>query len=692
MKRLFTQFMLLLFVTTAVAQSEYYSSIDGKNGGATLKNALYNLIKNHKQISYGSGSSSTWGAFYTTDAVIENGKRRVLDMYSSEKRYFGSKGDAISDMNIEHSVAKSWWGGTKNNAYCDLHHLNPSDKDANSRKSNYPLGELTSVSWDNGVTFVGKANIDGSSQNAYEPCDEYKGDFARTFMYMFTCYQDLTWEYTWMNYENSAYPTLKPWAVKLLLKWHKEDPVSEKEVNRNNAVYAVQGNRNPYIDYPQLADYVWGDSINYVFHLNGDVEDGSGSIGGGTGGDGTEIEGGWTEYINENFDGTSMVFTTQETTGNYPWELSSYYKLALASSYNSDTETGNDAESWLISPSIDLSKAEQAKISFDYVIRYCQSGKASEYHQLLISKDYSGDVEEVAWDIIDFGAAVNETDWSLTEVKDIEIPAKYLGEKSVTIAFYYKGTAVKSGTFEIDNFILQAIEGDGNEGGGDGNEGDGNEGGGNEGTTGGNDGNFTGNSFTLVTDAAQLTAGDSILIVYENYVMGASAGNYRNNTDVMTSNGTVTYLAADAQKIILEEGAVEGTFALNVGDGYLAAVSSSSNYLKTATAVDANSSWKITVGSDAIATIQAQGDKTRNIIQYNTSSPRFSCYNGSQKLVNIYAKSPVTTIVREIKCGKNLNIYSLAGVYVGKLAENENTPSCLKRGIYIIDGKKIFVK
>ena len=181
--RLFAAFLLLQLSFAALfAQVEYYEPIDGVKGGATLKTALYNLIKEHKQISYGSGSSSTWSAFYTTDAVVENGRRRVLDMYSSEVRYFGSKGSAVSGMNIEHSVAKSWWGGNKNNAYCDLHHLNPSDQIANSRKSNYPLGELTSVSWDNGVTFVGKANIDGSIQNAYEPCDEYKGDFARVFI------------------------------------------------------------------------------------------------------------------------------------------------------------------------------------------------------------------------------------------------------------------------------------------------------------------------------------------------------------------------------------------------------------------------------------------------------------------------------------------------------------------------------
>ena len=100
MKRILTQILLLLSVTAAIAQADYYKSIDGIKGGEPLKTALHKLIKNHQQISYGSGSSSTWGAFYTTDAVIENGKRRVLDMYSSEKRYFGSKGDAISDMNI----------------------------------------------------------------------------------------------------------------------------------------------------------------------------------------------------------------------------------------------------------------------------------------------------------------------------------------------------------------------------------------------------------------------------------------------------------------------------------------------------------------------------------------------------------------------------------------------------------------
>ncbi|MBR3977789.1 MAG: endonuclease [Bacteroidaceae bacterium] len=681
MKRILSLLLLLqLCAVQLFAQAEYYESIDGTKGGAALKTALYNLIKDHKQISYGSGSGSTWAAFYTTDAVIENGQRRVLDMYSSEKRYFGSKGSAVSGMNIEHSVAKSWWGGTKNNAYCDLHHLNPSDQTANSRKSNYPLGELTSVSWDNGVTFVGKANIDGSSENAYEPCDEYKGDFARVFMYMFTCYQDLSWEKTWMNYANSTYPTLKPWAVKLLLKWHKQDPVSEKEVNRNNAVYAVQGNRNPYVDYPQLADYVWGDSINYTFHINGEVEDGTG---GSTGGGDTAIDvpDGYYLKLFENFEESTMNFTPVNTVGDFPWMFE--YQCGEVTSYDDDGVAHN-AESWLVSVPLDFTKDGSAELTFDYVIRYCADDKVQEHNQLLISRDYSGSIADATWEAIDFGAEQNSTDWTKTTVDAIVIPASYMGDKSVVIAFKYIGTEERAGTFEVDNIKLIAAEGE-NDGNTENENAGGGDDGGSTGGSEGNDGNFTAGSFTLVTDAAQLTVGDTIVIAYEEFAMGASAGNYRYKTDIQVSNNTITYLADDVQKVLLEEGAVEGTFALNVGDGYLAATSTSKNYVATVTVIDANASWAITIDSDALATVKAQGDKTRNTLQYNTSSPRFSCYTGSQKPVTIYAKSPVATGIGNVK-GESGNVKTVFDL-TGRRVNNAAAP-----GIYIVNGKKVLVK
>lgn len=295
MRRILVAAVLLLSCLSLDAQQSYYSLIEGVKGGETLKNALYKLIDKKQTVDYGSGASRTWGAFYTTDAIIEGDRRRVADMYSGNARYFGSKGASVDGMNIEHSVAKSWWGGTENDAYRDLHHLNPSDQEANNRKSNYPMAKLKSVSWTNGIMNVGKAEIAGASQNAFEPADEYKGDFARTYLYMFTCYQNLKWKYTWMVYESSTYPTIKPWAVDLLLKWHHDDPVSQKEIQRNNAVYAIQGNRNPFVDYPRLADFVWGDSVDYTFHLYGAVEDGTGNQAGSSVGSSAGEESGGSE-------------------------------------------------------------------------------------------------------------------------------------------------------------------------------------------------------------------------------------------------------------------------------------------------------------------------------------------------------------------------------------------------------------
>lgn len=247
----------------ATAPIGYYRSLNGLKGQA-LKNAVHNLIKPHTVVSY----NSLWSYFPSTDCMLTD-KSRVWDMYSSKTYYFRGF-SSVSGMNKEHSFPKSWWGGTEVDAYTDLNHLYPSDGEANLAKNNHPLGEVETASYSNGVTKVGtpKKGQGGGDGSVFEPADQYKGDFARTYFYMATCYQDYRWKYTYMV-NNSDWKTLNTWAIDLLLKWSRNDPVSDKETTRNDAVYRVQNNRNPFIDHPELVEYIWGDKQDQVFNVDG---------------------------------------------------------------------------------------------------------------------------------------------------------------------------------------------------------------------------------------------------------------------------------------------------------------------------------------------------------------------------------------------------------------------------------------
>ena len=218
-------------VSEAQIPDGYYSSLKGKKGAA-LKNAVYEVIKDANVLSYGSGSGHTWEGFYTTDRTDEN---MVIDRYSYEEHYFGHIGSAVGGMNIEHSFPKSWWGGSKNQAYQDLFNLMPSETTINSKKSNYPMGEVTSGDIGNGCTKVSNGN---NGYKLWEPADQWKGDFARGYMYMATAYQNLNWSGTQalQILQQGEYPTLQKWAYTLYMKWARTDKVDELEIKRNDAV------------------------------------------------------------------------------------------------------------------------------------------------------------------------------------------------------------------------------------------------------------------------------------------------------------------------------------------------------------------------------------------------------------------------------------------------------------------------
>ncbi len=272
MKKQFLLQLFLLFLSVSMlAQipAGYYDAANGKTNGE-LKTSLYQIIKVGVRLSYGSGSTSTWSGFEKSDLHPDG---YVWDMYSLNKRYFSGNGGSVSGMNIEHSVAKSWWGGTTNNAYKDLYHLNPSDATANSARSNYPLGINNGSKFDNGSIKVGNNTFSTDySGLCFEPLDEYKGDFARAYMYMFTCYEDLSWTGTnapTMLNANETWPMLKTWAKDLLLTWSRQDPVCEKERTRMAAIYKIQQNRNPFIDYPELVEFIWGNKQGQPWSATG---------------------------------------------------------------------------------------------------------------------------------------------------------------------------------------------------------------------------------------------------------------------------------------------------------------------------------------------------------------------------------------------------------------------------------------
>ena len=147
-------------------------------------------------------------------------------------------------------------------------------------------------------------------------------------------------------------------------------------------------------------------------------------------------------------------------------------------------------------------------------------------------------------------------------------------------------------------------------------------------------------TWTLVTDAGTLKAGDKVVIVAKDYDFALSTTQNSNNRGQAaitksSDKNTLTDVPSTVQVLTLEAGTTTGSFAFNTGSGYLYAASSSKNYLRTETELSANSSWKITI-TDGTASVVAQGSNTKNTMYYNQSSSLFSSYSSAQKAIVIY--------------------------------------------------------
>lgn len=174
---------------------------------------------------------------------------------------YNSEGDCY---NREHSVPQSWFN-ENSPMVSDLFHVYPTDGYVNGKRGDLPFGEVGTVDWTstNG-SLQGDCVTPGYTGHVFEPIDSFKGDFARTYFYMATRYQNVV--SAWPSnsttcavvFDGNGGLVFKPWYVTMLLSWCALDPVSTKEINRNNAVYAIQDNRNPFIDHPEWILSIWG--------------------------------------------------------------------------------------------------------------------------------------------------------------------------------------------------------------------------------------------------------------------------------------------------------------------------------------------------------------------------------------------------------------------------------------------------
>ena len=287
MKKFNLILILVLVSATLFAQipKGYYDGTEGQEG-YTLKTTLHNIIKGHNNHGY----DGLYDGYQTTDVdnYYEN-DGTVLDMYSENPTgsdpynwthnndhcgQYQHEGDC---WNREHLIPQSFFG-SNSPMVSDIHFVVPSDGKVNGNRSNYPIAEVSSASWTslNGSK-LGSCSSSSYSGTVFEPIDEFKGDIARMLLYFVTRYEG---QLSGFNPSNSRNPLdgsedrgYEQWYIDMLMNWHEQDPVSQRELDRNDACYDFQNNRNPFIDHPEWVQCIWSSTgCNGLYFTSSPVE------------------------------------------------------------------------------------------------------------------------------------------------------------------------------------------------------------------------------------------------------------------------------------------------------------------------------------------------------------------------------------------------------------------------------------
>ncbi len=671
--------------------SGYYNGATGKTG-EELKVALHDIIKGHTTISY----QQIWNAFWSTD---NKGNNVVWDMYSDGADYsynyytngnyqcgeYEQEGDCY---NREHSWPKSWFSGSEETVPGrDLHHVFPTDGFVNAQRSSYPYGEVQSATWtsQNGSKLGACKSSLGYSGIVFEPIDEYKGDFARALMYMSVRYYSE--DDDWGSSDMTSKSIIEDWAINMLLNWSDNDPVSQKEIDRNNVVYGIQSNRNPFIDHPEYARMIWDPNW-----------DGSGNIGNGdfvkvTSSD--EITDGDYLIVCENngvaFNGalnsldaagntigitiTGSVIASSEVTNAAVFTIASRdngYSIKSASGYYIGQTSNNNglasSTTTVYSNTLSVNDGNVDIVSFGAYMRY-NASSGQERFRYFKSSTYSGQqaiqlykktmtysitLASVANGSISASAeeAVEGASITLTSTPDLG----YEFDHWLVTDASNQPVAVMDNQFEMpaSNVTVSAVF------------------------------VYVGEPFVqqyyLVTSTDQLVVGRTYLIVNTEYnkALGKTQNpNNRTAADVIIESDIISTLG-DACELTL--GGQTGAWTLydatnNSGYLYAAGGSANNNYLKTQTTLTTAGKWTITLNNNKATIKTIDSGVKRHTIMYNNTGNIFSCYASGQKDICLFIRSEEYDHV-ENEAIANLFSFDSHTVHSGAMLTVSGTATC----------------
>ena len=648
---------LASLITKAQIPNGYYNDAIGKSGDE-LKAALHDIIDDHTTIPY----QQIWNAFWSTDNK-DNGV--VWDMYSdipngtplytysmgqNQCGEYVQEGDCY---NREHSWPQSWFSGDDQAVPSrDLHHVFPTDGFVNSKRSNYPFGEVDVPSWtsQNGSKLGSCKNSLGYNGIVFEPIDEYKGDFARALMYMSVRYygEDDNWGTSGMTNKSE----ILPWAVTMLLRWNDNDPVSQKEIDRNTVIYNdYQHNRNPFIDHPEYARMIWDPNWQGGGNIgNGDfvkvtsadeLTDGEYLIvcennnvafnGGLTTLDVTSNTIGVTitDSVISASDATNAAFFTITKTGNsYSIKSASGYYIGQTSDANglaSSTTTVYANSISLNGTDINVVSSGGAYLRYNATsgqtrFRYYKSStytgqqaiqlykKTVAYSITLASVEHgsiSANAEEAVEGATVTLTAVPETGyeldaWLVTDAANN--PIEVVGNQFVMPA----SDVTVSASFTFIGVPYQQ-------------------------------------KYYLVTSTEQLVPGRTYLIVNADYkkALGKTQNsNNRSAADVTIDNNAISTLGDACELRLGGETGAWTLFDATNNSGYLyAAGGTSNNYLRTQSTLTDAVKWTISISGNKATIKTIDSNVNRHTIMYNNSSNLFSCYASGQKDVCLFIRS-----------------------------------------------------